>query len=238
MWQPTSDIIAEIVEHAGRRAPLEACGVIIDNGVVVEVENTATDKHAFVMDARQYADAIRGRTLQAIWHSHVYLPPKPSEGDRTMCERGGVPWLIVSYPTAAYEVIEPCGYLAPLVGRTWCWGAHDCYALVRDAHRQLGGHELRDYPREWLWWEHGQNILVDQFDDAGFVCLPQGTDPKTLDVMLIQIRGAVPNHCGVYLDEMGGVLLHHLMDRPSMRERYAGFYHRHTTHHLRHRSRL
>jgi cell wall-associated NlpC family hydrolase len=237
-WQPTQEMLDEILALSAERAPLEACGVIVDNGSVIEVANKATDKHVFVMDAGAYAAAIRERSLTAVWHSHVYQKPTPSEGDRAMCGRGKVPWLIVSWPTGMHEVVEPDGFIAPLVGRTWCWGTLDCYGLVRDTYKVVAKVELPDFHREWLWWENGQSLLVDHYAEAGFVRQPYDAAPKNLDVLFLQIRGDVPNHCGIYLDEMGGVILHHLMDRLSMRERYAGFYHRHTTHILRHRSMM
>ena len=131
-WQPTPDQLVAAIDHAGRCDPMESCGVIAD-GAYVELVNTATEYDAFVMDRVGYIGVSkRSRRIEAIVHSHVYTPPTPSDGDRVMCEKLGLPWLIVNWPMGSFEVLEPCGYTAPLVGREWSWGGNDCWGLVRD----------------------------------------------------------------------------------------------------------
>lgn len=232
---PSADLIADIMKAAAARQPMEMCGVVVEPERFIEIPNRATAWDAFVMDPVAYAEVSRAETVVAIVHSHVYTSADPSDGDRAMCEKTGLPWLIVSWPTGAHVTIVPTGYVAPLVGRPWAWGTLDCYGLIRDALRLEAGVDIPDYPRAWLWWEQGGDILVENFADAGFVEV-EG-EPRHLDVMLMAMKSPVPNHCGIILDgPTGPVLLHQLMGRLSVREVWGGIYRRTMTHHLRHRS--
>ena len=232
-WQPTKAQLDQAFDHARASMPMESCGVIIA-GAFHAVHNLAEEINYFVMDMREVVDLIaRHGPLQAIVHSHAFLPAHASIADLVSCEKHGLPWLIVAMPTRQYLVIEPKGYAAPLIGRPWAWGTLDCYGLVRDAYATLGGIELKDYPRDWGWWERGENIIADQFLDAGFVELDQDAPYQHLDVIGMQVRCQVVNHVGVWLE--GDDILHHLAGRNSVREPFGGLYRKATRFHLRHK---
>lgn len=233
MFQPTNHQIAAALLHAADCEPLEACGVIAD-GQYFPLTNKATEHDAFVMDMRGFMAIKANHTIEAIVHSHVYLPPSPSDGDRAMCEKIGLPWLIVSWPLGRWEVLEPSGYRAPLVGRKWAWGTHDCFGLIRDGLHDHAGLDIPDFPRDWWWWNDGQNIIADQFEQAGFVRLPSGSRPKHCDVLGMRIRSPVVNHLGLFLEP--DVILHQMLGRLSVREVYGGFLAQVTELHLRHKS--
>ncbi|MFH4263641.1 phage tail protein, partial [Acinetobacter baumannii] len=63
------------------------------------------------------------------------------------------PWVICSYPDLDFQIYEPCGYRAPLVGRNYFHGWQDCYALIRDFYSRELGVELMDFERKDAWWE-------------------------------------------------------------------------------------
>jgi proteasome lid subunit RPN8/RPN11 len=230
MIELRENTLAAIAKAAERCDPHEMCGVIVEGGDFIEIPNTATDFDTFVMDRRAYAKVSSAHKIVAIVHSHVYLPAIASEADRAMCEKLGIPWVIFSWPTGNYSIIEPCGWMAPLVGREWGWGTQDCWGLVRDAYKSLAGIDLKDFPRDWLWWKNGENLIPKYYPEAGFR-LVDGP-PKHLDFLVMQIQSPVPNHCAVFLEP--DVVLHHLMGRKSVREVYGGFYQRATVLHLRH----
>lgn len=231
IFQPTSEQLAAALAHAAECDPLESCGVIA-NERYWPLQNTATAHDAFVMDMRGYIAVAKQHKVAAIVHSHVYRPPIASDGDRAMCEKTNLPWLIVSWPLGTHAVIEPCGYRAPLVGRQWAWGSHDCYGLIRDGFEDHTGILIPDYPREWLWWAEGGNIIADQFVEAGFVRLPPETPFQHCDVVGMKLRSPVVNHLGLFLAP--DIMLHQLMGRMSVREPYGGIYRYATVLHLRH----
>lgn len=240
-YQPTETQIAAMLKHAEDSQPMECCGVVAD-GVYFRLVNQATEHDNFSIDLRGYRDVAKAHTIEAIVHSHVFLPAIASDADRTGVERTNMPWVIVSYPTGQWVVVEPSGFRAPLVGRLWGWGSHDCYGLIRDGFEAYTGILLPDFPRDWMFWKRGQDLIGDHYKSAGFVEMPQGTPPQHCDVMGMRIDSKVVNHLGLYLADADsgthGVLLHQLQGRVSLREVYGGTYLRATELHLRHQNFL
>lgn len=233
-WAPSEKIVADALAHAASCQPLESCGVVV-NGGFHPIPNHATEYDTFVMDMPAYVAAAKTGKIEAIVHSHVYAPPQASDGDRAMCEATGLPWLIVAWPVGNHAVIEPNGYRAPLVGRKWAWGTHDCFGLIRDGFKDYSGIDMPDFNREWLWWDNGGNIIADQFAEAGFVAVSD--DWRHCDVIGMQIwPSKVVNHLGLFL--YPDVILHQMLGRLSVREVYGGLYAQATVLHLRHRDLL
>lgn len=232
-WQPSPDILQAAMATARSRLPREACGLVVD-GVFQEIANRSPEPHHFQMDRDEFFAATKTGQLDAIVHSHAYLPPIASQADRAMCETTNVPWLIVSVPVEQWTVIEPCGYVAPLIGRQWCHGTLDCWGVVRDGFRAFTGRAPPDFPREWEWWAHGQNTILDNVSAAGFVLLPQDTEPQHCDIVLMQFRAEVPNHLGLFIMPEA-CILHQLFGRTSVREPYGGFFQQCTRFFARHR---
>jgi len=222
--------LADIHRAAEARQPAEMCGVIAD-GRFIEIRNQVDTVGHFIMDPRDYIAKTKGLKVEAIVHSHVYEQPLASDADRTGCEQTGVPWVIFSWPNATYSVVEPCGYMAPLVGRNWAHGTHDCYGLLVDAFKSYAGLVLPHFDRSVEWWKHGGNIIAEQFAQAGFEQVSD--DPRHLDVMVMQIRSPVPNHIGIFLQP--DVILHQLSGRLSRRDVYGGMFATSTVLHLRHK---
>lgn len=233
MYEPSETLIDDAFHHAVGCIPCEACGVIAD-GRFIPIKNLIDDRDdAFLMDPVGYAEVSAKYRIEAIVHSHLMEPPAASEQDRVACEKLGLPFVIISLLTYTHTVIEPVGYRAPLVGRKWGYGTHDCFTLIRDAIFDYGGIEIPDFSRvDWLWWKKGGNIIADQFRDAGFRRLQQGTRPQHLDVFGMQIGAPVVNHLGIFLEP--DILLHQLQDRLSVREVYGGIFAKSTVLHLRH----
>jgi cell wall-associated NlpC family hydrolase len=97
------------------------------------------------------------------------------------------------------------------------------------------------------WWNRGENLLVDNYEKAGFILVrerqPLQTKLKEFlreikphDMLFMQRRAPVPNHCAVYQGD--GKILHHCMGALSKPDVYGGYWHSLSTHHLRHKSRL
>jgi len=233
----TPSILAEIRAHAEREYPRESCGVVVvrrGRHKYIPCRNVADRNEHFVLHPEDWAAAEDAGTPAVIVHSHPNLPPAPSQADLAQCETHGLPWLIVSWPSGAVHEFAPSGYRAPLVGREFCHGVLDCYALIRDYYRETLGIDLPQYRREDGWWEKGQNLYLDLYRDCGFELAADA--PRRHDVLLMQVASRVPNHGAIWLGD--GCILHHQMGRLSSRDVYGGWYRKIHTHTLRHRSLL
>jgi proteasome lid subunit RPN8/RPN11 len=227
-----------ILGHALAESPRECCGLLVDtqNGrIYVACRNLADNPHQhFQIDHEDFARAEDLGEIAAIVHSHPFAGVQPSEADKVACEDSGLPWVIVNPQIEAFNIIEPSGYQAPLIGRPFVYGVLDCYSLVVDYYQRELGITLPYYVRDdaYGWWERGQDLYADRFGEAGFV---EVQDPQPGDVILMQIQSDVANHAAVYLG--GNVILHHLVKQLSRRDSYGGYWQKHTRHILRHRSK-
>lgn len=235
-----AEVTAAIFRHAESCFPRESCGLLVMRGGALDYvacRNLATEpEDQFVLDPVAFAqaeDTFDG--IEAIVHSHPNASANPSLGDRIMCERSGLPWLVVGWPSQALRWCAPCGFVAPLIGREFAHGIVDCYTLVRDYYASEHGIALPDFPRTDGWWERGEDLYLRQFADAGFI----EVDAATLqpgDGLLMQVLSDQVNHAAVYLGD--GVILQHLYGRLSGRDVYGGYWLRATRKVVRHRALL
>lgn len=229
--------LADITQHAESEAPRECCGlVVIFKGryIYVRGNNISEDPSNFILDPNDYARAEDMGEPVLIVHSHVGVPPSPSQADLISCEKFRLPWLIVSVPGNAMHMFEPTGYKAPLVGREFSHGILDCYTLIRDYYQEELHIEIPDFHREDDWWKKGQNLYLDNFEKAGFTRV---TSPiKENDVLMMQISSDKPNHAGIYIGN--DLILHHQHSRLSSKDVYGGWYKKITSHVVRHKEFL
>jgi proteasome lid subunit RPN8/RPN11 len=234
-WRPTPDHVVDALAHARRAAPAECCGAIA-GGFYRPLANLATEHDSFVMDMRGFIAATRQHRAEAIVHSHVDHLPTPSEADRAMCEKLGLPWLIVSHPSGTWTVIEPCGWKAPLVGRQWAWGTQDCFGIVRDGLKTFAGIAIPDFGHDWNFWKEGGDPVGAHFAEAGFRVLPPGTPPRHCDVLGMKMPGSpVVSHLALFLEP--DIILHQMAGRLSRRDLFDGLFQKLTFRHFRHLTR-
>lgn len=222
--------------------PLETVWLITDDGCQ-KVQNQAEDPEStFAVSPRDLAAAL-ARNLRAVVHSHPDGFAAPSGEDMVGQLATGVPWGVLSTDgVSASEIawwgsgVEP----PPLIGRPFRHGITDCYSLVRDYYSMELGIELPEFPRNWLWWETGQSMLLDGFRTAGFYEIP-ADEAGPGDMWFAQIHSPTPNHAGILL--AGNLMLHqggsrHQVDltKRSVREPISRYSHL-ITHWLRHKDR-
>lgn len=200
----------------------------------VPVRNIAENDLDFMMHAGDQAAAEDAGEVVLVVHSHCNRSPIPTEADLVYCERSGLPWLIINWPTGAIHRFEPSGYVPPLYGRNFHHGVLDCYSFIQQYYQQERGIALPDFARCDEWWLKGQNLYVEGFAQAGFSVVQDA--PRKHDVLLMRLAAPVPNHGAVYLGD--GLIGQHQMHRLSSRDVYGGWYEKITTHILRHESLL
>ncbi len=244
-----AQVRADLIEHAAKTYPAECCGLIVRvpqcwasefTVAYIEARNefsgTPGERDRFRIHHEDWAAAEDLGQVLAVVHSHPDACANPSMADLVMCERSGLTWVIVGYPSQAVTVTHPTGFEAPLIGRQFHHGVLDCYTLIRDYYARELSTELPDFERADGWWEGDghQNLYRDGYEKAGFT---QVNDlPRAHDVLLMQVAARCENHAAVYLGD--GTILHHLYGRLSGREVYGGTWERHTTAVLRHKSLL
>ena len=226
------EIIKAVQSHAAEVAPQECCGLVVNRGGKMEYvpcRNVASEPtERFAIDPKQYAEIEDADEIVMIAHSHAYQNPKPSEADLVGCEKSGLPWLIVNHPTGAHTLTHPGGFKLPLLGRSFCKGLVDCYALVRDYYHIELGIDLPDYDRPEVWFEVGRSLILERFESAGFKPVDS---PQINDLAVMTIGASVPNHVAVFVDD--NKILHHVINRLSGYDVFGGYWKKSTVMYLR-----
>lgn len=250
----TDELRQAMLEHAAAEAPRECCGLLLrltETGALaylpaLNLYAGAAGEDRFQLDPQAWPDAEALGEVLAVVHSHPNASANPSMADRAGCERSGLPWLVVGWPSGVIRQLQPEGWQAPYEGRTFHHGVMDCYTLIQDWYRREPdlGFELPEIEREDEWWKPradpagnvlpAQDLYMQHFGEAGFVRVYG--QPQRHDVILMQVKSARANHGAVYLGD--GVMLHHLVSRLSERTVYGGYWATHTVALLRHKSRV
>jgi proteasome lid subunit RPN8/RPN11 len=214
---------------AQKASPHESCGLFVEiNGTVQYwpcrnlAISSGLETQNFILDPQDFSAAESAGSIIAVVHSHPDGYPLPSHADLASCELWGFQWFIVSPHLAdggLWHSFSPCGYRAPLLGRVWSWGCHDCFSLVRDWYCDRGV-VIRDFvrpndPKDFL----ASPLFCSLFKQAGFFAVDDER-PQPGDCALMRIgRSSGLNHVGVFTEDMR--LLHHLQGRLSGTDLYG-----------------
>lgn len=232
----TNKLLDTIKEHVNSSPKREICGLIVSHkrkNIYIPCTNVSQGENEFIIDAAEYADISDKYNVLAVVHSHVGINPNPSQADLIAIERNKLPFLIVNYPLNTWTWTEPTGYIAPYVGRPFVHGVTDCYAMLVDYYKRELNLDIKDYKRQPEWWIKGDNLYLENYEDAGFVKVD---DLQKNDIILMQVASPVPNHCAIYLGD--NIILHHVMGRVSSRDVYGGYWRKITSVIVRHKSFL
>ena len=100
----------EIYAHAGREAPRECCGLVVQDGnneKYIPLENISENENDFKIDPKTFVKYQLISKIKYIVHSHYNQDCRPSKVDKIQCREVGIPYLIVSYPDKQYEIYQP-----------------------------------------------------------------------------------------------------------------------------------
>lgn len=231
----SQSVIDAAREHASKVAPMESCGLVVDDGhgqAYIQCSNMSSERGVFIMSSDEFAAVEDCHNVIGVVHSHHATPPTPSQADLVGCESSGLPWLIVNHPVGDYHVMVPSGYVAPLRGREFHHGVFDCYSIIRDYYQQELSIELPNYHRDPDWWLNGGDLYMQYFADAGFEMVPIESLRKH-DVILMKCRSSVINHGAVYIGDTK--ILQHLVGRLSGEDTYNGYWRKITVGVIRHK---
>lgn len=192
-------------QHAAESYPHEAAG-IVERGEYVRLDNLSTRPGDDV--ALSEADLVRVAGAELFFHSHPDGVGCPSASDMRYQQQLGIPFVVMCWPL--YDVFWWGDQLprAPLIGRGFRHGVHDCYSLIRDYYADKGI-ELPDYPRDWDWWSksRGLDLYRDNFAAAGFEQIDPRQATRPGDGLLMRFNYEVPMHGAVVWDDQ--LILHH-----------------------------
>jgi proteasome lid subunit RPN8/RPN11 len=232
-------LLDQMLEHAREFPSEEVCGLVISTGVksvALRGSNIARNRLIhFDLDPEVFFRVPEGWEVIASYHSHPLGIVMPSEADKAACEATAMPMHIVAPGNGDHYELVPCGYKVPYLKRPYVLGVHDCWSLIKDWYQQEMGIELNGFMDERELYTRGEDVYVRNIEKAGFVDI--GDMPvEHGDLMLIQIGPKGPNHGAIWLQS--GRILHHVVDRVSKEDHWAGYWAQHLTHHLRHTRRL
>ena len=220
----------KIKEHILVSYPKEACGLILQDGSVIPLENIADEpEKSFKINPRELSPYL-GR-IQYIYHSHcrdikqpeVFDLRTPSFSDILGQQKTGVPWLI--FGTEGFGVTEPLqipriknnNYLQ----RPFIWYINDCYSLVQDYYQFEFGIFLENHKAKEDYKDIRKlnNIFGEYIREYGFIEFPvKGHVFQKGDLVLLDSHGFEKNHLGIYED---GYILH--QDTLSKKEKIEHF---------------
>jgi|TARA_R100001460_G_scaffold36832_4_gene70706 proteasome lid subunit RPN8/RPN11 len=206
-------------QHAKDCLPQESCGllaIVKGKETYFPCKNLANNLCSyFIIDPDDWAYAEDSGELIAIIHSHPTGPIFPSETDKNACEYLGLKWYIYSPKINDWHSFEPSGYKpSSIIGKTWIWGAADCWTIVVDYFKEKGlkvGDMIRPKnPVEMLTnGKFEKEIPLCNFKEVN-------DDIKEDDLLLMSMAKNTGCHVGIYLGEQ--MVLHHQVGRLSSRD--------------------
>ena len=207
------------VEHAKECLPKESCGlleIVKGKEVYFPCKNLANDQISyFIIDPDDWANAEDSGELIGLIHSHPKGSIFPSEADKQACEYLGLKWHIYSPELDDWYSFKPSGYKASsVIGKTWIWGAADCWSLVVEYFKSINL-EVKDWPRPKDPKEMFTNGLFEYaLPKTGLIEVKD--DIQKNDVLLMSMGKYKGCHVGIYVGEQ--MVLHHQIGRLSSKD--------------------
>lgn len=222
-----SQIKRQIISQAIAAPDIEICGVILNNGEIVQMNNVAPEpQHNFMIEQMEF-DLVRNSVV-GIYHSHC-LDSQPailSREDIANSKAVKLPYILYHTDFEEWDYYDPSDiYPYPLISNPWMpkelgyylgwkfdYNRSDCYTLVRSYYKGMLSLDLPDFPRNAIEetaspdWD----MFVDNFEKAGSRKLDRDEPLQANDVILMCISGTQTHHAAILLDPKTGKALHNL----------------------------
>lgn len=187
-----------IEKHALECYPEECVGIIVD-GKYKRLKNT----HANPTESGSFDESVFVKyQVQALIHSHPNSGNQPSLAD---CDAWRKLKVVFGIIATDGEAVSEIRWLdennpAPLVGREFIYGHHDCGSIVRDWYWLERGIRIPDFARDHDWkpGEAHKDLYSQIVDKAGFYEVDR-RDLQEGDVLLMRIAGPHMHHAAVYV---------------------------------------
>lgn len=206
--------IDQIREEAKEGYPNEVVWVVTEDECVQLVNMSKEPTNSFKVDDVAMLKLRQSGVEFCLVHSHPDAPAVPSAADMAHQMSGGETWAIISTDGTNTTDLTVWGgnTIYDLWNRPFIHGITDCWAFIRDRYA-VEGIELVDYPRDWEWWNKGQDIYTEQLTGiGGFELVGHHVeDIQEGDLLLFSLKGTAPNHAAYY--EGGELISHHTGSR-------------------------
>jgi len=205
--------INAMFRHAEECHPNESCGLVLSGDTYVPCDNIHPDPaNNFEMTDIFYFKHIEKVT--AIIHSHNNSR-HASEIDMAGQIRTNLPWGIINVKNGiSLELNWLGGPTQELYGRKFVNGISDCFSFCRDFYKINHEISLPNYPHSIDFWKHDQDIIMANFEEAGF---EKVRDMQVGDALIFKLGdSSVANHTAIYLG--AGLIGHHLIDKQSRKD--------------------
>ena len=206
-------------KHAKECLPKECCGllaIVKGKEIYFPCKNLANDQISyFIIDPDDWAKAEDSGELVGLIHSHPKGSIFPSDNDKAACEYLGLPFHIYSPEMDDWYSFKPSGYKpSSIIGRTWIWGAADCWTIVVDYFKDKGI-DVVDMIRPKSPYEMlTNNKFETEIPSCNFVEVDD--DIREDDLLLFSMGKSKGCHVGIYVGDQ--MVLHHQVDRLSSKD--------------------
>jgi cell wall-associated NlpC family hydrolase len=223
--QLSEKTLADWTAYVLAEYPKEACAYVVDGNLYPVTNLSETPEQTFKVDAVERIKAHAVGNVEAFLHSHPYKLENSNpqwnhewatKADMITWNSDNLPWGIVATDGEGLTQVvwydDSMEAIAPLVGREFISGKHDCYSVIRDHYRLNLGIPLVNYSRGMGWWDEGDNLYEENYTKAGFVEVSID-DIQIKDVLLMKLNTVVPSHAAVVTST--NEILHHCIGRLS-----------------------
>jgi proteasome lid subunit RPN8/RPN11 len=208
----TDEALKQFKEHVLAEYPKEAVGVLIGDKYYPCTNAHSQPELHFCLDGKErYQKEAKYGPIRAILHSHPYKlseskhfytekynPCWPSVDDQNSYLNDDVPWGIIATDGEGFSELIWLTDNLPLAKRQFAWFTADCYACIRDWHRDNTGIVLPNFTREWQFWKKGINTIEDGIATIPFATKHPADQAQIGDVAVFAVGGSeVINHLGV-----------------------------------------
>lgn len=201
------EMIDEAKDHRFNRC----IGALLDDNSIVAL---SCNDISLEKAANQIISVYQLENVKAFFYSIVNNATYPTIDEMLLQNKLDKPMFAISLDQDM-ELISAFWWetnnMPALINRAFRFGTMDCYALVRDAYKQLFKIELPNYARHSLTFEN--KGYSDHLINDGFVIINDGSI-QFGDIICGSIGGkGITNHGGIVIDN--NRILHHLLNKKS-----------------------